>query len=45
MYDLPSQENVEEVIVDIGAAKGITEPIMVYSKNTNKSKSGKISAA
>ena len=44
MYDLPSQENVEEVIVDANAAKGISEPIIVHSKN-NKAKSAKTSAA
>ena len=45
MYDLPSQENVEEVIVDIGAAKGQTQPIIVHSKNNNKNKTDKTSAA
>jgi ATP-dependent Clp protease ATP-binding subunit ClpX len=45
MYDLPSQENVEEVIVDIGAVKGQSQPIIVYSKNYNKAKSEKTSAA
>ena len=32
MYDLPSQENVEEVIVDAGAAKGSSQPILVHAK-------------
>ena len=45
MYELPSQNNVEEVIVDMSAAKGQTQPIMVYSKSTNKSKGDKTSAA
>ncbi len=45
MYDLPSQENIEEVIVDAGAAKGQSQPILVHSKGENKSKSGKTSAA
>jgi ATP-dependent Clp protease ATP-binding subunit ClpX len=45
MYDLPSQENVEEVIVDIGAVKGQSQPIIVHSKNYNKAKSEKTSAA
>ncbi len=44
MFDLPSLENIEEVIIDIGAAKGQSSPIMVHSKN-NKSKSDKSSAA
>ena len=33
---LPSQDNVEEVIVDASAAKGLTQPIIVHSKNTVK---------
>ena len=45
MYDLPSQDNIEEVIVDASAVKGQTQPILVHSKNENKSKSGKTSAA
>ena len=45
MYDLPSQENVEEVIVDIGAVKGQSQPIIVHSKNYNKDKPEKTSAA
>ncbi len=45
MYDLPSQENIEEVIVDAGAAKGQSQPILVHSKGENKSKSDKTSAA
>ena len=45
MYDLPSQENIEEVIVDAAAVKGQSQPIIVHSKNDNKSKSGKTTAA
>ena len=45
MYDLPSQDNIEEVIVDAGAAKGQSQPILVHSKGENKPKSGKTSAA
>jgi ATP-dependent Clp protease ATP-binding subunit ClpX len=45
MYDLPSMDNVEEVIVDSGAAKGQSQPIIVHSKGDTKSKSGKTSAA
>ena len=44
MYELPSQENVEEVIIDSGAAKGQSQPIIVHSKE-NKSKSEKTTAA
>ena len=36
MFDLPSQENVEEVIVDRGVVLGQIEPIIVYSRNKNK---------
>ena len=45
MYDLPSQENIEEVIVDASAVKGQSQPIIVHSKSDNKSKSDKTSAA
>ena len=46
MFDLPSLENVEEVIVDSGAAKGSSQPIIVHSKNSqSKSKTNKTSAA
>ena len=45
MYDLPSQENIEEVIVDSSAVKGNTQPIIVHSKTDNKSKPNKTSAA
>ena len=45
MYELPSQENVEEVIIDVGTVKGQSQPIIVHSKNYNKAKSEKTSAA
>ncbi len=45
MYDLPSQDNIEEVIIDAGAAKGQSQPILVHSKGDNKSKSNKTTAA
>ena len=45
MYDLPSQDNIEEVIVDAGVAKGQSQPILVHSKGDNKSKSNKTTAA
>ena len=32
MFDLPSQENVEEIIIDAGAVKGLNEPFIIYSK-------------
>ncbi len=47
MFELPSLENVEEVVVDSGAAKGESQPIMLHSKNTpsSKNKTSKSSAA
>ena len=45
MYDLPSMDNVEEVIVDASAAKGQSQPIIVHAKGDSKSKSGNTSAA
>ncbi len=45
MYDLPSQNNIEEVIVDSSSVKGQTQPIIVHSKIDNKSKPNKTSAA
>ena len=44
MFDLPSQENIEEVIIDDGVAKGENDPIIVHTKN-NKTKTEKTSAA
>ena len=43
MFDLPGQNNIEEVIIDSSAAKGITQPLIVHSKN--KTKPEKTSAA
>ena len=45
MYDLPSQDNIEEVIVDASAVKGQSQPIIVHSKAENKSKNNKTTAA
>ncbi len=45
MYDLPSQDNIEEVIVDASAAKGQSQPILVHAKGDNKSKPNKTTAA
>ena len=44
MFDLPSQENVEEIIIDAGAAKGQNDPLIIHSKEA-KSKIEKTSAA
>ena len=45
MYDLPSEDNIEEVIVDSSAAKGQSQPIIVHAKTDNRSKAGKTTAA
>ena len=45
MYDLPSQDNIEEVIVDASAVKGHTQPMIVHSKNDSKPKTSKTTAA
>ena len=44
MFDLPGQDNIEEVVIDICAAKGDGDPIIVHSKS-NKTKFEKTSAA
>ena len=45
MYDLPSQDNIEEVIIDPSAVKGQTQPILVHSKGEGKTKNNKTTAA
>ena len=44
MYDLPSQDNIEEVIIDVGTVKGQNDPLKIHSKDA-KTKSEKTSAA
>ena len=44
MYDLPSQDNIDEVIIDSSVVKGNSSPMTVHTKN-NKTKSEKSSAA
>ena len=44
MFDLPSQENVEEVIIDASTVKGQSQPMLVHSKS-EKSKTEKTTAA
>jgi len=44
MFELPSQENVAEVIIEANTVKGHSQPILVHSK-TEKSKTEKTSAA
>ena len=36
MFDFPSQDNIEEIIVDVNAAKGVSQPIIIHSKKTDK---------
>ena len=43
MFELPGQNDIEEVIIDTGSINGDSEPIIVHSKN--KDKSEKTSAA
>ena len=43
MFDLPGQNDIEEVIIDTGSINGVSEPLIVHSKNKNKSE--KTSAA
>ena len=43
MFDLPGQNDIEEVIIDTGVITGASDPIIVHSKN--KDKSEKTSAA
>ena len=44
MFDLPSQDNVQEVIIEATTVKGQSQPILVHSK-TEKSKTEKTTAA
>jgi len=44
MFDLPGQENIDEVIIDAGAAKGQSDPLIIHTKEV-KSKTEKTSAA
>ena len=43
MFDLPGNDNIEEVIIDASVTKGVSQPIIVHTKN--KSKTEKTSAA
>jgi ATP-dependent Clp protease ATP-binding subunit ClpX len=36
MFDLPSIEGVEEVIVNKEVINGKTKPLLIYSKNNSK---------
>ena len=45
MFEIPSLENVSEVIVDISSVKGESQPIIVHSKNKQDKDKSKTSAA
>ena len=45
MFEIPSLENVSEVIVDVSSVKGETQPIIVHSKNKQDKDKTKTSAA
>jgi len=45
MFEIPSLENVSEVIVDVSSVKGESQPIIVHSKKDGKSKTTKTTAA
>ena len=45
MFEIPSQENVSEVIVDVSSVKGESQPIIVHSKNKQDKDKSKTSAA
>ncbi len=44
MFDLPGQDNIEEVVIDVGAVKGQSDPLIIHSKDA-KTKTEKTSAA
>ena len=45
MFDIPSLENVSEVIVDVSSVRGESQPIVVHSKNKQDKDKSKTSAA
>ena len=45
MFDIPSLDNVIEVIVDVSSVRGETQPIVVHSKNKQDKDKSKTSAA
>ena len=45
MFDIPSQENVSEVIVDMSSVRGETQPIIVHTKNKQDKDKSTTSAA
>ena len=45
MFDVPSLENISEVIVDVSSVRGESQPIIVHSKNKQDKDKSKTSAA
>ena len=45
MFELPGQDNVEEVIIDLNSVKGESQPIIVHSKSSKSKVEDKTSAA
>ncbi len=45
MFDIPSLDNVSEVIVDVSSVRGESQPIIVHSKNKTEKDKSKTSAA
>ena len=45
MFDIPSLDNVSEVIVDVSSVRGESQPIIVHSKNKQEKDKSKTSAA
>ena len=44
MFELPGQDNIEEVVIDVGTVKGQNDPLIIHSKEA-KTKTEKTSAA
>ena len=45
MFDIPSLDNISEVIVDVSSVRGESQPIIVHSKNKQDKEKSKTSAA
>ena len=45
MFELPSMDNISEVIVDMASIKGESQPIIVHSKTNKDKDKSKTSAA
>ena len=45
MFEIPSLDNISEVIVDVSSVRGESQPIIVHSKNKQDKEKSKTSAA